>query len=44
MFDMTLTELTILAYKTCVYTWMVTYTALIWRGALLHKSREGFIS
>lgn len=32
MFDMTLTEATILAYKTCVYTWMVTYVALIWRG------------
>ena len=32
MFDMTLTEATILAYKTCVYTWMVTYSAIIWRG------------
>lgn len=32
MFDMTLTEATILAYKICVYTWMITYVALIWRG------------
>ncbi len=29
---MTLQDATIFAYKLCVYTWMVTYVALIWRG------------
>lgn len=32
MFDITLTEATVIAYKMCVYTWVVTYIALIWRG------------
>ncbi len=32
MFDLSLTEATIIAYKMCVYTWVVTYIALIWRG------------